>query len=222
LWHSLFENMLLINLTTMRQENKDPRKGSPNNAGTNQDDHLNTNSPAGDRKSERTSNDDYKREGAQLGATSSGSAQSTGSGYDPQPARDENANSGTGVGFTPNQTQDKAGNASAARQTGNVSATKQSGGGASGYDVNREMAPIKEEQENMKTEREQNDLDVERTQTPRPENDPGRENPQPTTPQREAPQRETPERETPQTNPGSSETSGPATTSGRINSNSIR
>lgn len=173
------------------QQRPDNNSQNQNPAQPNRDrgnDQLNTNAPA---NNEQSSNDDYRREGAQLGATSSGTAQSTGSGFGTN--KPEEGASSPGAGNNPQQLRDASG----------PHATKQSGGGASGYDVNREMEPIKEERENMGIERDQDDLQTERTQTPRPETDPGREHPQ----------RENPQPDTPQTNPGSS--------TGGVNPNSV-
>lgn len=93
-------------------------------------------------------NDDYKRDGASLGSSSSGDTQRT-------------------------------------------SDSTQKGGGGSGYDAGREQQEINKEQEEMHQERDPNELNVERTQTPQPEVDPARENPA-----KEPGQQ-------PQTNPGS-------------------
>lgn len=60
---------------------------------------------------------------------------------------------------------------------GDQSASTQKGGGGSGYDVGREQQEVNKEQEQMHQERDPDQLTPERTQTPRPETDPGRENP---------------------------------------------
>ncbi len=159
----------------MQEQNRNPQQG---NSPAGQNDKLNTNNPGTSGASK--GNDDYRREGVHLGASSSGSS----------PTEGNRSSSGT-----------------SSRET---SATKQSGGGASGYDVNREMQPIKEQQEQMHSERNQEDLQIERTQTPRPEPDPGRENPTPD-PTPNTPQRETPG---PETNPGTTGTRASGNTGG--------
>ncbi|RYE52565.1 MAG: hypothetical protein EOP48_16205 [Sphingobacteriales bacterium] len=57
-----------------------------------------------------------------------------------------------------------------------VSST-QKGGGGSGYDVDREQQEINRQQEEMHQERNQDDLQVERTQVPQPEINPKPEQP---------------------------------------------
>jgi hypothetical protein len=64
-------------------------------------------------------------------------------------------------------------------------ASTQKGGGGSGYDVNREKEQINKEQEKMHNERDNEKLNPERTATPQPEIDPGRENPSKPSPGRE-------------------------------------
>ena len=58
-----------------------------------------------------------------------------------------------------------------------TSGSTQKGGGGSGYDVSREQHEVNKEQEIMHNERDNEQLNPERTQTPQPEIDPGKENP---------------------------------------------
>jgi hypothetical protein len=51
------------------------------------------------------------------------------------------------------------------------------GGGGTGYDVEREQEEINKEQQEMHKERDPDQVDVERTQNPQPEINPGKENP---------------------------------------------
>lgn len=67
------------------------------------------------------------------------------------------------------------GSSSNAQESGSTPAQK--GGGGSGYDPNEEQRQVNREQEEMHREREQQPLQPERIQTPKPQTDPGRENP---------------------------------------------
>jgi len=69
------------------------------------------------------------------------------------------------------------GDSASGTQDTDTGASTQKGGGGTGYDVSREQQEVNREREEMQQERNQDDLQVERTQTPRPETDPGRENP---------------------------------------------
>ena len=51
----------------------------------------------------------------------------------------------------------------------------QKGGGGSGYDANEEQEQVNKEQEIMHNERDEDQLQPERTETPRPETNPARE-----------------------------------------------
>ena len=145
-----------------------------------------------------------------------------------QPERKENDDyrrEGAHLGASSSESSGTNSNVSNTRNTSDTSANKQSGGGATGYDVNREMQPIREQQEQMHQERNQDDLQIERTQTPRTEPDPGREEPAPARPQQpDTPQRETPQRETPQpdTNPTTGSASGDIFSQSGWDPNAIR
>ena len=90
---------------------------------------------------------------------------------------------GNSGGSNPNRTQQESdayrrdGAHLGGASYGEEQASTQKGGGGSGYDVGREQQEVNKEQEKMHQERDPDQLTPERTQTPRPETNPGRENP---------------------------------------------
>ena len=69
-----------------------------------------------------------------------------------------------------------------------TSGTTRKGGGGSGYDAGEEQKQINTEREKMHNERDKEQLNPERTQTPQPETDPGRESPDKTPDQSSRPE----------------------------------